>query len=75
MKNFYIAVDVQKDDGTRRAYVFKVSEIENVAAVLSGCPGYRYINANIAPTKKAAYELAQLWNHCHERDGNYNFSA
>lgn len=32
MKNFYIAVDAQKDDGTRCAYVFKVGENENVAA-------------------------------------------
>lgn len=74
MKNFYIAVDVKDSFGKYVAYVLKVSESTNIAGFLSGVPDCLMF-ASIAPTKKAAYELAQLWNRRHERDGNNKFSA
>lgn len=69
MKNFYFAVTV-KENNKYYAYVIKVSENDNLLSKLK-TPNIKA--ANIFPTKKRAYEVAEHWNACFKANGTYYF--
>ncbi len=69
MKYFYIAVQIA-ENGKFYAYVIRISEHDNLYSKLN-MPGI--VAANICPTRKRAREIAQFWNDCSRRNGNYLF--
>lgn len=69
MKNFYIVVQITENN-KHYAYVVKVSESDNL---LSKLKITNIQSANIFPTKKRAYEVAEYWNACFKANGTYYF--
>ena len=79
----YIAVTVRLPEedifGEKRekelfcAYAVKVSENDNICAVLSRIGGL--MNANICTTKKRASALVDAWNNAYRANGTYAFSG
>lgn len=65
MKYFYIAVQRKRETGYQ-AYAIRVSESDNLAAKLAG-----YVAANICPTKRRAWEIANAWNNQFIANGTY----
>lgn len=70
MKYFYIAVQI-KENEKFYAFVQKVHTGYNLTT-LSNIPNIA--SANILPTKKRAYEVADYWNACFKRNGTYLFN-
>lgn len=65
MKHYYIAVQRERETGFQ-AYAIRVSESDNLVAKLSG-----YFAANICPTKRRAWEIANAWNNQFIANGTY----
>lgn len=69
MKNFYIVASV-KENNKYYAYVIKVSENNNLMPKLCN---KNIQHANICPTRKKAYSIADLWNTCYKENNEYYF--
>ena len=65
----YIAVN-HAENGKYYAYMFRVSEHENIKAKLEDP---RIITANVYPTKKQATAIVEFWNACYKENGTFLF--
>lgn len=69
MKYFYITYSRRTDEGIY-ADVLRVNENIELTGALD-IPGIVY--ANICRTKKAAYDMAMVWNDAYRKNGTYAF--
>lgn len=72
MKNTYIVLQIQ-EDGRMYSYVTVTHEGRNLFYDLSRISGL--VCAEVMPTKKAAYELAQRYNESFHYTGIYYFDT
>ena len=87
MNYFHMLVTVEQDknevafaDREKRepapglySYVVRISESDNIQSVLDGIGGLKH--ANLFPTKKRAWQVAQFWNECYKNNGTYLFGC
>lgn len=64
------AVMQTERNGKWYAYAYKLSKTENIVWVINRD---RVKTANYCRTKKEALEMAEHFNACHKRNGNYLF--
>lgn len=69
MKNTYIAIEIL-EEGKYIAEVLKIRPCDNLLSKLQ-IDGL--VHANICDTKKAALKVANFWNECNQKNGNYKF--
>lgn len=69
MKNFYFVVII-KENGKYLNYVEKATDSDNLLSKfkIKNCVG-----VNIFPTKKKAEEIADFWNDCAKKNGNFMY--
>ena len=70
MKNFYYALTVS-ENGKNYSYVLKVSESNNLLAVLKYHKNLTIVHQ--CETKKKAVELVNFWNESYKANGTYMF--
>lgn len=69
MKNTYIAIEILEEG----KYIAEVLEIRPCDNLLSKLQINGLVHANICDTKKAALTVANFWNECNQKNGNYKF--
>lgn len=87
MKYFYIVYSIKQDKNSNiflprqideykeghLAQVMRVSEMDNVYAMLDSWAGIEF--ANICASKKQAKEIAAAWNESYKKNGTYFFDT
>ena len=69
MKKYYIAVQIEHDDGKMDAVIIPATECDNIYKKLSSIRGI--VSANIYPSQKAARDVVIAWRNGFRAAGVY----